>query len=96
MPVPDHHSLNLNSLLVTRKMTIFHQGFRMGEKVVPRTHERSELGHAIIRQNSDGKQRVREVIPVPDSLWKETTFIGLCTGRWLVSEMPWSDYFYNA
>ena len=25
-------NLNLNSLLVTRKMTLFHQGVRMGEK----------------------------------------------------------------
>ena len=27
--------LNLNSLLVTRQMTLFHQGVRMGEKLVP-------------------------------------------------------------
>ena len=29
------NSLNLNSLLVTRQMTLFHQGVRMGEKLVP-------------------------------------------------------------
>ena len=27
--------LNLNSLLVTRQMTLFHQGVRIGEKLVP-------------------------------------------------------------
>ena len=27
--------LNLNSLLVTRQMTLFHQGVRMGGKLVP-------------------------------------------------------------
>ena len=59
----------------------------MVEKLVPRTHERSELGHTIIGHFSGGKQRVREVIPVSDSLGEETTFIGL------LAEMPWSDYF---
>ena len=29
--------LNLNSLLVTRQMTLFHQVVMMGEKLVPRT-----------------------------------------------------------
>ena len=28
-------NLNLNSLLVTRQMTLFHQGVRMGERLVP-------------------------------------------------------------
>ena len=28
-------NLNLNSLLVTRQMTLFHQGVRMGGKLVP-------------------------------------------------------------
>ena len=28
-------NLNLNSLLVTRQMTLFHQGVRMREKLVP-------------------------------------------------------------
>ena len=28
-------NLNLNSLLVTRQMALFHQGVRMGEKSVP-------------------------------------------------------------
>ena len=45
---PDLHLLNLNSLLVTCQMIIFHQGVRMGEKLVPRTQKRSELGHTII------------------------------------------------
>ena len=37
--------MNLNSVLVTRKMTISLSW--MGEKLVTRTHERSELGHTI-------------------------------------------------
>ena len=28
-------NLNLNSLLLARQMTLFHQGVRMGEKLVP-------------------------------------------------------------
>ena len=48
----------------------------MLEKLVPRTHERSEIGFKIIRYLSVGKGRVREVIPVSGSLEKETTFIG--------------------
>ena len=32
-------NLNLNSLLVTRQMTLFHQGVWMGEKLVSRMHE---------------------------------------------------------
>ena len=32
-------NLNLNSLLVTRQMTLFHQGVRIGEKLVPWTSE---------------------------------------------------------
>ena len=36
----------------------------------------------IIWHFSSRKQRVREVIPVPDSLGKETTFIGPYTSRW--------------
>ena len=33
-----------------------------------------ELGHTVIRHFSRGDKRTREVIPVPDSLSKETTF----------------------
>ena len=53
----------------------------MGEKLVPRT-QKSEVNLDI--QSSDisaVEQRVSEVIPVPDSLGKETTFIGLYTTR---------------
>ena len=35
----ENQNLNLNSLLVTRQMTLFHQGVCMGEKLVPCTHE---------------------------------------------------------
>ena len=31
----DDLNLNLNRLLVTREMTLFHQGVRMGEKLIP-------------------------------------------------------------
>ena len=45
--------LNLNSLLVTYQMTIFHQGVQMGKKFVPRMCKRSELGYIshIVREN---------------------------------------------
>ena len=35
LSITDDLNLNLNSLLVTRQMTLFHQGVRMGEKLVP-------------------------------------------------------------
>ena len=35
VPIEVGLNLNLNSLLVTRQMTLFHQGFRMREKLVP-------------------------------------------------------------
>ena len=60
----------------------------MGEKLVPRTHERSELGHTLIRHFSSEKERAREIIPVTDSLGKETTFIGLKCHRLIISIMP--------
>ena len=41
------------------------------------------------------ENRVREVIPAPDTLGKETMFIGLYTSR-VEAEMPLGDYFYNA
>ena len=51
-------------------------GVRIG-KLVPGTHKRCELGHTVIRQCDRGDQRIREVIPVPDSIWKGTTFVHL-------------------
>ena len=43
--IPYPFYLNLNSLLVTRQKTLFHQGVKMGEKLVPRMHKRSEQTH---------------------------------------------------
>ena len=70
-------SLNLNGLLVTHQLTIPHHGGggAPGGKLVPGSHKRCELGHTAIRHFSRGDQRIREVILVPDSLWKETTFV---------------------
>ena len=33
--------------------------------------------HQTFQQGRSEDQRIREVIPVPDSLWKETTFVRL-------------------
>ena len=49
--------------------SVFNQGVRMGERLVPWTHEWRELGHTVIRHFSRGDKWIREVIPVPDSLW---------------------------
>ena len=70
-------NLNLNGLLVTRQIdnTSPGGGGVPGGKLVPGSHKRCELGHSVIRHFSRGDQRIREVIPVPDSLWKETTFV---------------------
>ena len=46
-----------------------------GRKLVPGSHKRCEVGHTVIRHFSRGDQRIREVISVPDSLWKENTFV---------------------
>ena len=35
IPSDKNHNKPLNSLLVTRQITLFHQGVRMGEKLVP-------------------------------------------------------------
>ena len=63
-------------------MVLFYQGFGWGRnKFLERTSEPN-----LDPQSSDilavENMGVREVIPVPDSLGKETTFIGLYTSRW--------------
>ena len=70
--------LNLNGLLVTRQIDNTSPGGgggAPGGKLVPGSHKRCELGHTVIRHFSRGDQRIREVIPVPDSRWEETTFV---------------------
>ena len=71
-------NLNLNGLLVTRQIDNTSPGGGGGApvgKLVPGSNKRCELGHIVIRHFSRGDQRTREVIPVPASLWKETTFV---------------------
>ena len=70
-------NLNLNGLLVIRQIDNISPGGAPGGKLVPGSHKRCELGHTVIRHFSTGDQRIREVIPVPDSLWKEITFVRL-------------------
>ena len=52
-------------------------GAETGGKLVTSSHERSELRH----NNLALQQRIREVIPVSDSLRKDTKFIDVCTSR---------------
>ena len=52
-------------------MTILHQGGAPGGKLFPGSHKSCELGHTVIRHFSRGDKRIREVIPVPDTLQKE-------------------------
>ena len=58
-----------------------------GGKLVPGSHKRCELGHTVIRHCSREDQRIREV--VPDSMWKETTFVRF------FAKKPKSVDFYN-
>ena len=67
-------NLNLNGLLMTRQIVNTLPGDAPGGKLVPGIHKRCELVHTGIRHSSRGDQRIREVITVTDSLWKETTF----------------------
>ena len=73
----EEDDLNVNGLLVTRQIdnTSPGGGVASGGKLVPGSHKKCELGHTVIRHFSRGDKRIREVIPVPDSLWKETTFV---------------------
>ena len=67
--------LNLNGLLVICQIDNTSQGDAPEGKLVHGSHEKCGLGHTVIRHFSRGDQTIREVIPVPDSLWKETTFV---------------------
>ena len=46
-------------------------------RLVPSSHNGSEFRYPVIRQLSRGDERIREDIPVPDSLGKEAFLIGL-------------------
>ena len=67
-----------SGLLVTCQIDNTSPGGGPGGKSVPGSLKRCKLGHTIIRHFSTGDQRIREVIPVPDSLWKETTCTFVC------------------
>ena len=65
----------LNGLLMTGQVDNTSPGGGPGGKSVPGSHKRCKLGHKVIRYFSRGDQRIREVIPVPDSLWKESSIV---------------------
>ena len=82
---------NQNSLLVKRQndnWTIPYRGIVRG-KLVPSSHKGSKFRYTIVRQfmmllifisqYSRGDERIRENIPVPDSLGKETFLVGIFT-----------------
>ena len=56
-------------------MTIPHQGLGQG-RLVPSSHKGSKFRYTIVRQFSRGDERIREDIPVPDSLGKEAFLVG--------------------
>ena len=61
-----------------QKMTIPHQGIGRG-RLVPSSHKGSKFRYTIVREFSRGDERIREDIPVPDSLGKETFLVGIFT-----------------
>ena len=60
------------------KMTIPHQGLGRG-RLVPSSHKGSKFRYSIVRQFGRGDERIREDIPVPDSLGKEAFLVGIFT-----------------
>ena len=71
---------NPKSLLVERHNDKTSPGLSLG-RLVPSSHEGIEFRNAIIRQFSRGDERIREDIPVPDSLGKEAFLGGIFTSR---------------
>ena len=59
-------------------MTIPHQRIGRG-RLVPNSHMGSKFMYTIIRQFIRGDERMREDIPVPDSLGKETFLVDIFT-----------------
>ena len=45
------------------------------------SHKGSKFRYAIVRKFSRGDERIREDIPVPDSLGKEAFLVGIFTSR---------------
>ena len=83
-----------NSLLVKRQNDNTSPGLGQ-ERLVPSSHKGSEFRYKVVRQFSGGDERIREVIPVPDSLGKDAFLICVFTNRgnlkshWmLISAMP--------
>ena len=71
-----------DSLLVKRRNDNHSSGPVIRE-LVPSSHQRSELSNTILCIFSEWDQRIGEGIPIPDSLWEETTFIKvLAMGVW--------------
>ena len=56
-------------------------------RLVPSSHKGSEFRYAVLRQFSTGDERIGELIPVPDSLWKEVFFY--YTRLYLHNECDW-------
>ena len=61
-------------------MTIPHQGIGQG-RLVPSSHKGSKFRYTIVRQFRRGDERIREDIPVPDTLGKETFLVGIYISR---------------
>ena len=69
---------NQNSLLVKRQNDNTSPG-DWPRKIGPSSHKGSKFRYTIVRQFSRGDERIREDIPVPDSLGKETFLVGIFT-----------------
>ena len=69
-------NLKLNSLLVKRQIDNPLPGAVAWGK-----HKRGELRHTVNQQFRGRTQRLREAIPVPDSLGEEAILIGIFTSR---------------
>ena len=61
-------------------MIIPHQGIGRG-RLVPSSHKGSKFRYTIVRHFRRGDERIREDIPVPDTLGKETFLVGIYTSR---------------
>ena len=59
------------------EMTIIYQDLWI-RKLFHSSHKRSKYSNTILCKFSRWDQRIREDIPIPDSLGKEATFINIC------------------
>ena len=69
-----------DSLLVKRRNNNNSPGPVIRE-LVPSSHQISELSNTILCIFRGWDQRIREGIPIPDSLGEEATFINICIGN---------------